>query len=58
MYKRQFQNYALFENMTVRGNVEYALKFKPELKARRREIAQGVLEQLGLAEHLLSLIHI
>ena len=38
--------------MTVRGNVEYALKFKPELKARRREIAQGVLEQLGLAEHL------
>ena len=47
-----FQNYALFENMTVRGNVEYALKFKPELKARRREIAQGVLEQLGLAEHL------
>lgn len=47
-----FQNYALFENMTVRGNVEYALKFKPELKAQRREIAQRVLEQLGLAEHL------
>lgn len=47
-----FQNYALFENMTVRGNVEYALKFKPQLKAQRREIAQRVLEQLGLSEHL------
>ena len=43
-----FQNYALFENMTVRGNVEYALRFRPELKARRREIAEQVLSQLGL----------
>lgn len=25
-----FQNYALFENMTVRGNVEYALKLRKE----------------------------
>ena len=47
-----FQNYALFENMSVRGNVEYALKFKPELKARRREIAETVLEALGLTEFL------
>ena len=47
-----FQNYALFENMTVRGNVEYALKFKSELKARRREIAETVLEALGLTEFL------
>lgn len=45
-----FQNYALFENMTVRGNVEYALKFKAPLKARRHEIASKVLEQLGLIE--------
>lgn len=45
-----FQNYALFENMTVRGNVEYALKFKSDLKLRRREIAEAVLSQLGLAE--------
>lgn len=45
-----FQNYALFENMTVRGNVEYALKFKPELKQRRRELADAVLNQLGLSE--------
>lgn len=34
-----FQDYALFENMTVLGNVEYALKFNEELKSRRREIA-------------------
>lgn len=47
-----FQNYALFENMTVRGNVEYALKFRPELKARRRQIAEEVLSQLGLAEQM------
>ena len=47
-----FQNYALFENMTVRGNVEYALKFNPELRARRRETAERVLEQLGMAEHI------
>lgn len=46
-----FQNYALFENMTVLGNVEYALKFKPELKAGRRERAMRVLDQLGLSEH-------
>lgn len=45
-----FQNYALFENMTVRGNVEYALKFKPALKAARHEIAQNILDQLGLAD--------
>lgn len=47
-----FQSYALFENMTVRGNVEYALKFNPELKGRRREIAERVLEQLGMGEHI------
>ena len=47
-----FQNYALFENMTVRGNVEYALKFKPELKDRRRQIAEEMLVQLGLANQM------
>lgn len=47
-----FQNYALFENMTVRGNVEYALKFKPGLKERRRQIAEEMLMQLGLEEHM------
>lgn len=47
-----FQNYALFENMTVLGNVEYALRFKPELKDRRMDIAADVLRQLGMGEHL------
>lgn len=45
-----FQNYALFENMSVRENVEYALKFKQDLKERRHAIAQAVLTQLGLGE--------
>jgi ABC-type Fe3+/spermidine/putrescine transport system ATPase subunit len=47
-----FQNYALFQNMSVLGNVEYALKFNKELKPRSREIAEHIIEQVGLAEHL------
>jgi len=51
-----FQNYALFQNMTVLGNVEYALKFNKELKSRSRtrsrEIAENIIEQVGLAEHI------
>ena len=46
-----FQNYALFENMTVRKNVEYALRFNPELRGRSAEIAQEMLELVGLTEH-------
>lgn len=46
-----FQNYALFENMTVRRNVEYAMKFRPELKAQARETAERLIEQVGLTEH-------
>ena len=47
-----FQNYALFENMTVLGNVEYALRFHPELKNDRRKIALEQLETVGLMEHI------
>jgi ABC-type Fe3+/spermidine/putrescine transport system ATPase subunit len=47
-----FQNYALFQNMTVLGNVEYALKFNSELKARARSIAENVIDQVGLMEHI------
>jgi ABC-type sugar transport system ATPase subunit len=60
-----FQNYALFQNMSVLGNVEYALKFHPkqwmrgaeppggpELKKRARETAQDIIEQVGLTEHI------
>jgi ABC-type sugar transport system ATPase subunit len=47
-----FQNYALFQNMTVLRNVEYALKFDKELKGQSRSIALGIIEQVGLTEHL------
>ena len=47
-----FQNYALFQNMTVLGNVEYALRFHPELKERSREVALNIIEQVELAEHI------
>lgn len=52
-----FQNYALFENMTVLGNVEYALKIKKKnkTKAKRNEIrnrAINMIKDLGLEEHI------
>ena len=47
-----FQNYALFQNMSVLGNVEYALKFNKELKPRSREIAERVINHVGLVEHI------
>ena len=46
-----FQNYALFENMTVLKNVEYAVRLKKELKPRSRQIAVSMLEMVGLTEH-------
>lgn len=47
-----FQNYALFPNMTVLQNVEYALKFRSEYKKNARKIALEVLDQVGLKEHI------
>ena len=47
-----FQNYALFENMTVLRNVEYALKLRKDLKLKSREISLELLEQVGLSEHV------
>ena len=47
-----FQNYALFENMTVLGNVEYALKINKATKAVARERALAMIERMGLSEHL------
>jgi ABC-type sugar transport system ATPase subunit len=47
-----FQNYALFQNMTVLRNVEYALKFDKELRTKYHSIALNIIEQVGLAEHL------
>lgn len=47
-----FQNYALFPNMTVLENVEYALKLRKDTKAQAREIAVRTLEMIGMSEHL------
>jgi len=52
-----FQNYALFENMTVLGNVEYALKIRKENKskaarAKVRQQAEEMIRSLGLEEHM------
>lgn len=52
-----FQNYALFENMTVLQNVEYALKIRKENRSKEakkaiRERSLEILTLLGLAEHL------
>ena len=52
-----FQNYALFENMTVLENVEYALKIRKENKSKEakqavRERALAAIENLGLTEHI------
>ena len=47
-----FQNYALFENMTVLKNVEYALRLRKDLKSKSREIALKMIEQVGLSEHV------
>ena len=47
-----FQNYALFENMTVLGTVEYALKINKATKAGARERAIAMIERMGLAEHM------
>ncbi|MBR2046435.1 MAG: ABC transporter ATP-binding protein [Agathobacter sp.] len=47
-----FQNYALFPNMNVLENVEYALKLQPETKAKAREIAMKTLEQVDLMDQI------
>ncbi len=47
-----FQNYALFENMTVLQNIEYALKIKKETKAIARDIALKLVDKMGLKEHM------
>lgn len=52
-----FQQYALFENMTVLENVEYALKIRKENKSKEarqqvRERAMRVIRAMGLSEHI------
>ena len=45
-----FQNYALFPNMTVQQNVQYALTLRKETKYKAEEIAIRTLEQVGLID--------
>jgi putative spermidine/putrescine transport system ATP-binding protein len=45
-----FQSYALFENMTVRENVEFGLKMRDVPERKRAERAQSLLEMLGIGE--------
>lgn len=47
-----FQNYALFPNMTVLQNVEYALKLHKETAATAHQIALNTLEQIGMTDQL------
>lgn len=47
-----FQNYALFENMTVLENVRYALQFDPGRKQEAEEIAKRLLVLMGLNDHM------
>ena len=46
-----FQNYALFENMTVLRNVEYALSIHPETKKTARVTALEMLKVVGLTDY-------
>lgn len=47
-----FQNYALFPNMTVLQNVQYALTLRKETKTKAREIALQTLENVGLMDQM------
>ncbi|MCB8888823.1 quaternary amine ABC transporter ATP-binding protein [Vreelandella malpeensis] len=43
-----FQNFALFPHRTVQQNAEFGLEIRGIDKAKRREIAHGALQQVGL----------
>ncbi len=46
-----FQNYALFENMTAKKNVAYALRFHGMTKAEAMARADEMIAAVGLTEH-------
>ncbi len=52
-----FQNYALFENMTVFGNIEYALKIKKSEKNGAKARTESIIEHMGLSEHAFKKPH-
>ncbi|HYH84906.1 MAG TPA: ABC transporter ATP-binding protein [Pyrinomonadaceae bacterium] len=45
-----FQAYTSFGWLTVRENVEYGLKLQGVAKAKRREVSDRILQQVGLAD--------
>lgn len=45
-----FQNYALFENMTVRQNIEFALKLDKSTKQSAKDITSSLLNKMHLQE--------
>ena len=47
-----FQNYALFPNMTVLKNVQYALTLRKETRKDAEAIALRTLEQVGLLDQV------
>ena len=47
-----FQNYALFQNMTVLNNVMYALNLKIKDKEKAREESMKMLELVNMEEHI------
>lgn len=47
-----FQNYALFENMSVLKNIEYALKIKKETKYIARETALKLIDLMNLKDEV------
>lgn len=47
-----FQNYALFENMTVLKNVSYPLRFHRAFRGREDSAARDILERVGMGDQL------
>ena len=52
-----FQNYALFPNMTVLENVEYALTIRKETRSTARQIALDALANIGLTDQISKFPH-
>ncbi len=47
-----FQNYAIYPNMTVKGNIEFGLKNNKVPKAERERLIDEVAKNVGLTEYL------
>lgn len=47
-----FQNYAIYPNMTVRGNIEFGLKNNKVPKEERKRLIEEVAKNVGLTEYL------